>query len=585
MKLTAILATFGLAALLMTTAITWPEPRVDNKGTVVFYLSTECPVAASYTSRINNTVQKYEPQGFKFEARFPQASDNEAKLKSYVAERGFKFPCKLDLGGAKAQADQIKIVPTVVVRDPKGRIAYFGAIDDNKVTDLVRKTYLTDALEALVAGNAKPAVPKTDPIGCVLTPGAMPPPLEKVNYAEHVATILNDHCVSCHRPGEVAPFSLIGYENAKNWAPTVASVVATKLMPPWKAVPGVGDFKHENRLTDLEIETIKRWSEAGAPRGDVKKEPKAPAFNSEWGLGQPDMVLQLAKPFKISADGKDEYWHFVLKPKITEPVYVQAVDVKPGNKKIVHHVILWLDEKGAADKVLAKDGVDGAYLTFGSPGFLPDNSFGGWAPGLRPERMPENAGIFLNPGTNVVLEIHYHKSGKEETDQTKVGLYFAKDPKKVTTSVEIAWLANPFIKIKPGGADQKFSQVIPVPVDVTLYSLLPHMHMLGKKMKATLVKPDGTEEPLIQIDDWDWNWQFSYALKEPMLIKKGSKIRIEAVYDNSADNPNNPNNPPKLVTWGEQTTDEMMLLVAAISVPENAQGQPGRKRRVTIGGF
>lgn len=586
MKLTAILASGGLLALVVTCAFKTAGPRPGEKGTVVFYMSTECPVTAAYTSRINRIAEEYSASGFEFTGLYPQASDDDVKVKNFVKERGFKFNCSLDLGGAKAKADGVTTVPTVVVRDSRGQLLYFGAIDDNKVTDLVHSSYLSDALKAIAAGSKISTPQKTVPVGCVLSPGAVPPPLEKVNYAEHVATILNNHCVSCHRPGEVAPFSLVGYDNAKNWAPTVAAVTASKKMPPWKAVPGIGEFKHENRLTDTEIETIKRWADAGAPRGEKSKEPAAPKFSGEWGLGEPDMVMQIPKPFKVSADGQDEYWHFVLKPDIKEPMFVQAIDVKPGNKKIVHHVILWLDESGAADKLLAEKGQNGAYLTFGSPGFMPDNSFGGWAPGMRAERMPEDAGIMLKPGTNVVLEVHYHKSGKEETDQTKVGLYFAKDAKKVSNHVEIAWLANPFIKIKAGLADQKFKQTIPIPTDVKLYSLMPHMHMLGQEMKATYVHPDGTEEPLIYVDDWDWNWQFTYGLKEPKILKKGSKVVIEAIYDNSENNLYNPNKPPKEVTWGEQTTDEMMLLVAAISIPNNPlEKLRSGGKRIRIGGF
>ncbi|MBS1721733.1 MAG: hypothetical protein JSS66_01870 [Armatimonadetes bacterium] len=561
---------FSAVALLVVSAFR-PSPL---SGTVAFYLGTECPVSAAYSTRMVSLAKEYGDKGFQFEGRFPQASDDTAKVAQYAKERGLPFACSVDKAAEMGALDGIKVVPCVVVRNPYGKILYEGAIDDNANAALVKKSYLRDALKAIAGGKA-PAIARTESYGCVFAPSPKAPEMAKATYADSVGKILNDHCVECHRPGEIGPFSLVGYDSAKNWAKMIARVTDSGKMPPWKAVAGVGDFQHENRLTADEKAVLKAWSEAGAPRGDSAKEPAAPKFASEWALGQPDMTLQIPKPFKVSADGNDEYWHFILKPDIKEPVFVQAIDVRPGNKKIVHHVILWLDQRGAADKVLAKQNRSDAYLTFGSPGFLPDNSLGGWAPGLRPVRSPDDAGILLKPGTNVVLEVHYHKDGKEETDQTKVALYFAKDPKKIKNEIEIAWLANFGIKIKPDVADQKFTQTIPIPLDVKLYSLMPHMHMLGRKMKATLIHPDQTEEPLILVDDWDFNWQFVYSLKEPKLLKRGSKIRIEAVYDNTTNNPNNPNNPPKEVRWGEQTTDEMMLLVAAISVPGMSAGHSG----------
>lgn len=555
-----------LSVALVTAAVKSSAFRADEKALVTLYLGSECPASAAYTSRINALAREFGPKGVKFVARFPQASDDPSKIADFQRAHRLEVPCTQDSTGAEAKRDDIKIVPTVIVRSTTGKLLYRGAIDDNKNTALARNSFLKSALTSILA-NKRVKLSETTPTGCVFSPGARPAPMKPASYSENVASILNERCVTCHRPGEIGPFSLIGYQNAKNWAPTIAAVTSAKKMPPWKAVAGVGDFAHDNRLTDDEINLLKEWAEKGAPRGDASKGPAAPTFKPGWALGDPDLVLQIPKPFKVSGDGQDEYWHFVLKPDIKEPVFIQAVDVRPGNSKIVHHVILWIDEKGAADKVLKEKGVNGAYLTFGSPGFMPDNSLGGWAPGMRPNRSPEDAGFLLKPGANVVLEVHYHKSGKEETDQTKVGLYLAKDPKKVKKNLEIAWLANPFIRIKPGLADQKFSQTIPIPVNVELYSLMPHMHLLGRKMSATLINPDKTEEKLIQVDDWDFNWQFSYDLRKPRMLKAGSKVRIDAVFDNSKENPNNPSDPPKEVRWGEQTTDEMMLMVAVISIP------------------
>lgn len=384
-------------------------------------------------------------------------------------------------------------------------------------------------------------------------------------YAEHIAPIINDHCVQCHRPGEVAPFSLLGYENAKKWATMISTVTHAKQMPPWKAVEGYGEFQDVNTLAPEEIETLKRWDANGAPRGDKKKEPAEPKFSSAWALGNPDMIIQAKEPYKISAEGTDEYRNFVIPTNFKEARYVTAMDVKPGNARVVHHVICFLDTKGAAAKLEAKnhDGQAG-YETFGGVGFLPDGSLGGWAPGFRARIAPTGRAFRVEPGTTIVLQVHYNKSGKPETDQTKVGLYFAKEP--VKQEMQIAWLFNPLLSIPADAAAHKATYVRPIQSDITIWGVMPHMHLLGKSMKAWVEKPDGTKVPLIYVDNWDFNWQLGYAFKEPVKVSKGSKIVVESIYDNSAKNPRNPTNPPKRVNVGEKTTDEMMLLVAVYTV-------------------
>ena len=392
------------------------------------------------------------------------------------------------------------------------------------------------------------------------------PSVKAVNYAEHIAPILNKHCVECHRPGEVAPFSLVGYENAKKRSAIVAVITETKRMPPWKAVHGFGEFEDENRLTPEQIQTLANWEKAGAPRGDKAKEPAPPKFSSEWPHGEPDMIASASKPFQLGAEGEDLYRNFVVKTDFKETKWVSAIAVRPSNPKVVHHVIAFIDEKGQAVKreAVTKDGQEGYSSQGGGVGFAPDGSFGGWAPGVRSKMSTGDVAFELKPGAAIVMQVHYHKSGKPETDQTKLGLYFAKKaPAKV---LKLAWLANPLIRLKPGEKNQKVQLRVPIPVDVTVYGVMPHMHMLGRSMKAVVEMPDGSTKPLIYVDDWDFNWQLTYAFKQPVKVPKGSKIFIEGFYDNSSDNPNNPNDPPKMVTWGEQTADEMFLFVAAYTV-------------------
>lgn len=389
---------------------------------------------------------------------------------------------------------------------------------------------------------------------------------KKTTYAGSVAAILNRSCVRCHRPGEVAPFSLVGYSNAKKWANSIALATQSRQMPPWKAVKGFGEFRSDYSLSDADIATLRAWAKSGAPHGS-EKEPKAPTFRPGWELGEPDFILQAPKPYHLPAEGQDVYRNFVIKTPFTTDQWVKGLDVQAGNRAVVHHVIVFIDEKGYSERLEAKnkDGQPG-YTTFGGVGFLPSGSLGGWAPGLNKGLTPPGTAFKLKAGARLVLQVHYHLSGKPETDQTKVALYLAKEP--ITTPMRLAWLLDYSIKIPAGEANYKPVMERKIRQDITLYSAMPHMHLLGKSMKATVIFPDGSQKPLVWVDDWDFNWQMSYALKEPMFIPKGSRIRVEARFDNSAENLRNPSSPPRNVEFGEQTTDEMFLLLCVFSSPD-----------------
>jgi hypothetical protein len=387
-----------------------------------------------------------------------------------------------------------------------------------------------------------------------------------ITYAEHVAPILNKHCVSCHRENAVAPFSLIGYENAKRQSAMITSSTSSKRMPPWKAVHGYGEFLDENVLSVEKKEILKKWHELGAPHGDAKLEPPKPQFSKEpWVLGKPDFVVSPKKAFKLDAEGDDVYRNFVFDLGNKEPVYVRAMDVLPGNRKIVHHVITFLDEKGRSLRFEQnqKDGQEGYNSSGGGIGFMPDGALGGWAPGVAPRMSSEGLAFVVNPGTKLVVQVHYHKSGKPETDKTQVGLYVQKEKPKAIA--DIYWCANPFFRIPPGDKAHSVKWTDTIPMDATIHTVMPHMHLLGKSMKAKVTLPDGKEVPLVFVDEWDFNWQLVYTLKQPLYVPKGSKLSVEAIYDNSTDNPNLPGDTPKATTWGEQTNDEMALLVVGYS--------------------
>jgi mono/diheme cytochrome c family protein len=379
-----------------------------------------------------------------------------------------------------------------------------------------------------------------------------------VTFNKHVAPILWKNCASCHRPGEVGPFSLLSYADASKRADFLVEMTASRRMPPWKAEPSFGQFHDERRLSDDDLALIAAWAKAGAPEGDAQDLPELPKFSEGWQLGEPDLVVKMEKPFEVPSDGSDLYRCFVIPLGLEKDRMVSAVEFRPGNRAVVHHAIMFLDATGAGRKRDAEDEQQG-FVSFGGPGITPTGGLGGWAPGATPRFLPDGIVKYVKQGSDLVLQLHYHPSGKPEQDQSTVGIYFSKKPtKKIVTGIA---LAQPGMKLPAGQADCVVEvKSLPLPAEVQVLGISPHMHNLGKSMKVTAKTPDTEEEvPLIWIKDWDFNWQGQYQFAKPVRLPKGAVIQVHAVYDNSAENPKNPNNPPKEVRWGEATQDEMCL--------------------------
>ena len=387
-----------------------------------------------------------------------------------------------------------------------------------------------------------------------------------VTFTHDIAPLLNENCASCHRPGQVAPFTLASYKDAQKRARQIALVTQSRQMPPWK-LASHGEFQDERHLTDAQIALIKQWVEQGAVEGKPSDLPPAPHFAPDWTLGAPDMVAQPPADYKVSAEGRDVYRCFVVPTNFNEDRYVSAIDVHPGSRAIVHHIIAYIDTAGRARKLeaQAKDAASGpGYTTFGGIGFFPSGMLGGWAPGAAAHPLPADTGILLPKGADIVLEVHYHKDGKPETDRSQVALYFNKG--EVDKQYHILPLVNMGLHLPAGEKDVEVPAGFPVPADVTLLSVFPHMHLLGRKMTVTATLPDGTTKPLVDVPDWDFNWQGFYYYKEPVKLPRGARVGLVAHYDNSSQNPRNPSSPPKDVRWGEQTTDEMCLCYLGFTV-------------------
>lgn len=375
-------------------------------------------------------------------------------------------------------------------------------------------------------------------------------------FSRDIAPVIYQNCTACHRPGEVAPFTLTSYEDVAKRSKTIAQVIEKRVMPPWKAEPGHHRYLDERRLTDVQIALFQQWIAEGMKPGDPADLPAPPQFAEGWALGEPDLVLDPGADFTLGAEGRDVYRCFVVPSQLLEDRHITAVEVRPGNRRVVHHVLVHLDTTGKARELDAADPGPG-YSTYGGVGFRSLGQLAGWAPGNQPRRLPEGVGSLVPRGADVVLQVHYHKNGKVETDRTKVGLYFTRGP--VDKRFRSFMLANPAIRIPAGDSNYTARAAIPIPQDVTLLRIMPHMHLLGRDMKLTAILPDGTAQTLVNVPAWDFNWQFTYAFEEPVKLPRGSRVELVAHYDNSEHNPVNPSRPPRPARWGEQTTDEMCL--------------------------
>jgi len=378
-----------------------------------------------------------------------------------------------------------------------------------------------------------------------------------------IAPILYANCTTCHRPGEVAPFPLLSYQDAAKRASLIAGAVSGRFMPPWKAEPGYGDFLGERRLSDAQIALIQDWAKAGAPEGDPSAKPAPPKFVDGWQGGQPDQVLTMPAKYSLPAGGADQYRCFVLPTGLDHDVYVDGFEFRPGNRLIVHHALLFLDTSGRA-KELAAASPDGSYPCFGGPGFAASGMIGGWAPGITPQPHNPTLSEPIRKGTDVVVQIHYHPSGKPEQDQSSLGLSFSGPPTKGRTSI---LLFQHHLDMAPGDSHYVAKASLTLPRDVQLAGLTPHAHYLCKEMKVTATLPDGTVQPLIWIKDWDFNWQNAYRYRTPLDLPKDTRIDMEFTYDNSENNPHNPAHPPARIHWGEQTKDEMAVVFLSVVLP------------------
>ncbi len=367
-------------------------------------------------------------------------------------------------------------------------------------------------------------------------------------FAKDIAPILNENCVMCHRPDDIGPMSLLTYQETRPWAKSIAKNVQDRQMPPWHADPGYGPWKNERSLTDKEIALIVRWVEGGAPRGNIKDLPPAPEFGNgtEWRLGEPDYVLTF-DAVEVPAGGPDQFRDFTYQTDLDEDKWITGIEVIPGSRSVVHHVILW---QGDA--------------------FTTDGWIGAWAAGAQPITMPKGTGRMLKKGASVIGDFHYHPTDTAQTDQTRVGFHFADSIDAVEKELVNLWVMNAGFAIPAGDPNYEARSQFTFGQDSKIWSLAPHMHYRGKDFSYTLTYPDGTQKELLKVSKYDFNWQTAYDFVEPLSVPAGTRIDCVAHWDNSEDNPSNPDW-TKTVTFGNESYDEMMIGFLDYTVDEGVR--------------
>ncbi|HUF22179.1 MAG TPA: redoxin domain-containing protein [Burkholderiales bacterium] len=516
----------------------------DAKAVVLMVHGNGCPIVRKALPELKAIRDAYRARGVEFLLVNSNLQDNRESIAKEASEFGIDLPILVD--GTQLIGESMGFVRTadVFVIDPKGwKLAYRGPIDDRLAYGAQKPAanhhYLADALDAVLA--RKPvAVAQAEAIGCLINLPERDRRNEhaKISYAERIAPMLAENCASCHRAGGIGPWAMTSYEMVRGFAPMIREVVRTKRMPPWHADPHYGSFVGDRSLTAEDIKTLVHWIEAGAPRGDGP-DPLAQFDNqwSEWTLGKPDLIVEVPA-FDVPATGVVDYQYPYAKNPLGRDVWVRAIEIVPGDRAVVHHVLAGID-----------DPHDERPTIIGRIGEL-----GGYAPGKNAVPYPEDTGILLRKDADFRFQMHYTPNGRATRDVTRVGYYFYDEPPKHQLDMTMIMNAGLTVPAHAKAYTESLEHVFDR--DVMLYSLMPHAHLRGRAARFTAYYPDGGEEILLLVPKYDFSWQTTYALQSPKLLPAGTRVVFDMTWDNSAQNPANPD-PDQDVYWGEQTWDEM----------------------------
>jgi hypothetical protein len=380
---------------------------------------------------------------------------------------------------------------------------------------------------------------------CAGLPAATP------TFSKDVAPILFNRCAECHRAGEAAPMALTSYQEARPWAKAIKAAVLTRKMPPWLADSHHGSFRNNRALADAELKIIAAWADGGAPEGDPKQTPALPHFETGWNIGKPDQTIDIGRDFQVPPTGVVPYQYFSVQTNFTEDKWVEAAEIRPDQRAVIHHVIVFIQDASAGQNQRREIG----------------SLLVGYAPGEQPMKFHPGTAKLVKAGAKLLFQVHYTPNGKPATDRTYVGLKFAKEPPKYRAITANA--GNHEFVIPPGDPAYEVKSSWTAKDDVEIVGFMPHMHLRGKDFKYTFVYPDGREEVALNVPKYDFNWQLNYELQAPARVPKGTRIDCVAHYDNSPNNPYNPD-PAKEVRWGDQTWEEMMLGWFTYTIPAPA---------------
>jgi peroxiredoxin len=519
----------------------------QGRPLAVVFVGCDCPLAKLYAPRLEGLYQEFKDKGVGLVAINSNCQDSMAKVGAFARVHKLNYPVLKDPNNAVADSFQAERTPHAFLLDGDHVVRYSGCIDDQYglgatsgyAKPKLESRYLANAINDLLAGR-EVQVPQTEPTGCLIGRIAKIEPHGDVTFSNKISRILNNRCVSCHRPGEIAPFPLTNYDEVHGWGEMMIEVIEKGQMPPWFANPKYGKFKNDCRMSKEEITLVKTWVANGSPEGDPANLPAPPKFVTGWQIPKPDEVHYITKnkPFDVPAEGVVEYQYFKVDPGWTEDKWIKASEARPDNRAVVHHIIVY----AVPPAVNGKRGRR--------------RSVGGFAPGSPATIHLDGVAKFVPAGSTLVFQMHYTPNGSPQKDRSYVGFVFAEE-NEVERIASGGLVRKGRFKISAGDPNYRMDGYYEFKRDTLLTSMLPHMHLRGKSYRYIAIYPDGTKETLLDVPNYDFNWQLRYELVEPKLMRKGTVLHGIAYFDNSAGNIANPD-PTVAVEYGDQTWDEMM---------------------------
>lgn len=527
---------------------------MGKNGLVIVTRTTTCPVCRRYSSRLAELAASYGERGFGFLVVNPAEHESAADVTKDAKKHGLTMRHVADSEHVLARALGIRTTTEVFVLDRAQTLVYRGALDDQYGVGYARaepqNTYLTDALDAVLAGEL-PRVAHTTAPGCTLKlkaapQGAKPDPKEAVTYHGRIARILDRQCVECHREGENGPFPLDTYKDARGNAGMIAEMVGSRLMPPWFASPHVGEWENDRSLSDDDRNAVLAWVKDDSPQGDPAHAAVPIKRVDGWRIGKPDLVIRRETPYDIPATGVLRYRNFRVSTGLTEDRWVRAIEVRPTAPQVVHHVLIFVkypkDHPRAGEQPRDLDGLAGY--------------FAGMVPGQGHVIYPDGLAKFLPAGAQLRFQVHYTPNGEATQDTPQLGLIFADG--KPEREVQTRGVFNARFRIPAGDPNFEVKGAWLFPRRARILAFMPHMHLRGKAARFEISPPGGDDSVVLDVPRYDFNWQFQYWLREPLDVEKRTVIRATGWFDNSDKNPANPD-PTKVVKFGNQTFDEMMI--------------------------